>query len=144
MKKLMFAAAAALCATVGFAEGGISSANVVGYQDNALAKGYTMITPTFVNVSGGELDIDKMLIIKGATADQQCSINVMDEDGKWIGTYYWMLEMWVGQDYYPAGWCDASYNPSGVVLDPGEAVYFYTGRTGLSMTIKSPLEKADD
>ena len=94
-----------------------------------------MITPSFVNVGSAttEMDIDKMLVIEGATADQQCYINVMDEDGIWVGTYYWMLELWDGPNYYPAGWCDSTFEPSGVTLKPGEAVYFYTSKTGLSV-----------
>ena len=94
-----------------------------------------MITPSFVNVGSAttEMDIDKMLVIEGATADSQCYINVMDSKGKWIGMYFWMLESWVGSTYYPAGWCDASYNPSGITLKPGEAVYFYTDNSGLSV-----------
>ena len=104
-----------------------------------------MITPSFVNVGDTttEMDIDKMLVIEGATADQQCDIQVMDSKGKWIGTYYWMLELWDGPTYYPAGWCDSTFESSGVVLDPGEAVYFHTGKTGLSMSIASPLAEEE-
>ena len=116
----------------------VKSAGQVDGLTLPLAAGYTMIG----NGTAVELDADKM-VINGATADQQCYINVMDEDGIWIGTYYWMLESWVGSTYYPAGWCDGDYNPSGVVLDPGEAVYFSTSIDGLSMTIASPLAETE-
>ena len=50
MKKLMFAAAAAFCGTVSFAE--LASQNVVGYaQQTANATRNTMMTPNFLNVN---------------------------------------------------------------------------------------------
>ena len=116
----------------------VKSAGQVDGITLPLASGYTM----FGNGTAVELDVDKM-VIEGATGDQQCNIQVMDSKGKWIGTYYWMLEAWDGDIYYPAGWCDSTFEPSGVVLDPGEAVYFYTGRTGLSMSIASPLAEKE-
>ena len=108
---------------------------MVGYQSNGVGSGYTMITPSFVNVGSAatEMDIDKMLAIEGATADKQCNIQVMNAQGKWLGMYYWMLEAEEDGVVYPAGWCDANYEPSGVMLNPGEAVYFSTSKTGLSV-----------
>ena len=99
-----------------------------------LDAGYTMIG----NGTAVEIDADKMTI-NGATDDKQCSINVMNAQGLWVGTYYWMIEAWEGDEYYPAGWCDFNYIPSGVVLNPGEAVYFHANISGLSMSIASPL-----
>ena len=50
MKKLMFAASAALCATVGLA---IESDNVVGYMAKDMSKaGYYNYTPMFVGIGG--------------------------------------------------------------------------------------------
>ena len=48
MKKLMIAATAALCATVGFS---LESANVVGYNTVTLKKGYNMMAVNFENVA---------------------------------------------------------------------------------------------
>ena len=116
----------------------VKSAGQVDGLTLPLAAGYTMIG----NGTAVELDADKM-VINGASADQQCTIQVMDSKGKWVGTYYWMLEAWDGDIYYPAGWCDGDFNPSGVVLDPGEAVYFSTSIEGLSMAITSPLTEKE-
>ena len=56
MKKLMIAASAALCATVGFSD--VTSANVVGYQKVTIpAQQYTMIGVNFQAVAGGSLSI---------------------------------------------------------------------------------------
>ena len=78
MKKLMIAASAALCATVGF---GLESANVVGYQNlDSNASGATMIAPTFLNVTSSEKCTLADLSVSGYDAP------VYDESrGRWSG-----------------------------------------------------------
>ena len=54
MKKLMIAASAALCATVGLC---IESANVVGYQNQDVASKNTIFLNTFTSVSGATMTL---------------------------------------------------------------------------------------
>ena len=58
MKKLMIAASAVLCATVGF---GLESANVVGYSTTTIRSGYTLLIPAFDNVGSEGMDIQKIV-----------------------------------------------------------------------------------
>lgn len=124
MKKLMVIAAAALCATA-FAD--IESANTVGYVETPI-QGFKMLTPAFKNITAETYPIDNF-VVKGAT-DALTTIQVLDADGQVTGTYYWYNEF----DGLPAGWFDgAGITPAGVELKPGEAVFFYTDETGVSV-----------
>jgi len=60
MKKLMFTAAVALCAAVGYSE--IESANTVGYtaSSNPAIKSYVMVANSFQDVGETSLDINKI------------------------------------------------------------------------------------
>ena len=107
------------CATVGLA---IESANVVGYQQNPVV-GYKMLTPTFENINSDTINIDEFEV-KNAT-DGLTSIQVMNSDGRWTGTYYWFNA--VPEMDLPAGWFDVNGEiPAGVTLNRGDAVFFYT------------------
>ena len=122
------------CATVSLAE--LASANVVGYQTTSIS-GYKMATPTFKNVSTEEYPIDNFTV-QGAT-DAQTKIQVLDADGQVSGTYYW----YNAYNEYPAGWFDfAGLVPAEISLKPGDAVFFYTAETGV--TIQSAGEVMGD
>ena len=64
MKKLMIAASAALCATVGLC---VESANVVGYQTKDVRKNLSQQVCTFdqIGVTGGSLDIQNLIPVDG-------------------------------------------------------------------------------
>ena len=113
------------CATVGLA---IESANVVGYQSSE-ASGYKMILPTFSPVGGGEYNLDNFVVI--GVEDMAAAIQIMDTDGKWIGTYNWYNEYTDPDtgDYYPAGWLDEENNPAGTIK-AGYGVYYYSATVG--------------
>ena len=125
MKKLMIAASAALCATVGF---GLESANVVGYQANAVPNGYSMITPSFVNVDGSDYAIDNFLL--NGVADCDATVQVVNPDGSWGANGVWFNEY----EGLTAGWfTDATgLTAADISLKPGQAVFFYTKATGAS------------
>ena len=88
MKKLMIAASAALCATVGF---GLESANIVGFQDYPLVQGYNLYSPVFEAV--GETMSLQDLKIKGeaVTGGGANNICLLDADGVFQGSYGWWL-----------------------------------------------------
>ena len=83
MKKLMIAATAALCATVGFS---LESANVVGYNTVNITKEYTLLSIAFDEVDGSAIDIQKAFpygegMTKGLTVSEGDNIQIMTDDG---------------------------------------------------------------
>ena len=126
------------CATVSLAE--LSSANIVGYQNNAVSKGYAMVTPSFTTVGGvTEYNIDDLRVI--GAPDTMANICVMNAAGEWIGQYYWYNDAEYMGQFYKGGWFDFNgATPAGVTLKPGDAVYFYTSQDGV--TIESAGEVA--
>ena len=126
MKKLMIAAAVLSVAVGAMA---VESANVVGYQQNAVPNGYKMVTPTFANIDGSEYNIDN-LVVEGAP-DTMADIQVMSSEGRWVGQYYWYNEFTdpgTGT-VYPAGWFDFNgVEPANITLKPGDSVFFSTNQ----------------
>ena len=112
------------CATVSLA---LESANIVGYQQNALPKGFSMITPCFEIVGGGNYAIDNLTL--DGVSDGDATVQVVNADGTWGTKGVWLNEYVDGDDVYPAGWfTDASgATPANITLIPGQAVFFNTG-----------------
>jgi hypothetical protein len=115
------------CATVGF---GLESANVVGYQANAVPNGYSMITPCFVNVDGTDYNIDNFLL--NGVEDTMATVQVVNEDGSWGTMGFWFNEY--KPDNLPAGWFTdmTGMTPANISLKPGQAVFFNAKATGAS------------
>lgn len=91
-----------------------------------------MATPTFKNVTTANYPIDNFTV-QGAT-DSMTSIQVLDSEGQVAGTYYWYNEFVDGTTTYPAGWFDAlGVEPANISLAPGEAVFFYTEESGVTI-----------
>ena len=111
------------CATVGLAE--LASANVVGYQANTVPTGYSMITPSFVNVDGSDYAIDSFIL--NNVDDCDATVQVVNSDGSWGARGVWFNEY----EGLPAGWfTDATgLTPADIKLKPGQAVFFYTKAT---------------
>ena len=125
MKKVMFVAVAALCV----AAGAIESVNTVGYNQSSLS-GFKMLTPAFKNTTSATYPIDNFIV--NGSLDAQTSIQVLDAAGQVIGMYYWYND---GGPGYPAGWFDFNgLESAGIALNPGEAVFFYTNESGVSIT----------
>ena len=124
---------AALCATVGF---GLESANVVGYQANAVPNGYSMITPSFVNVDGSDYAIDNFLL--NGVADCDATVQVVNPDGSWGANGVWFNEY----EGLPSGWfTDATgLTSAAITLEPGQSVFFYTKASGAKAVLPSALK----
>ena len=115
-----------LCAAVGASA--LESANVVGYNENAVS-GFTMLTPSFKNITTAAYPIDNFVV--SGSIDAKTSIQVLDSAGQVAGTYYWYND---GGPGYPAGWFDINgLVEAGISLQPGEAVLFYTNESGVSV-----------
>ena len=134
MKKLMIAASAALCATVGFGE--IASANVVGYQANAVANGYSMITPCFENVDGTDYAIDNFLL--NGVNDCDATVQVVNPDGSWGTMGFWFNEY----GDLPSGWFTDmnGLTSAAITLEPGQSLFVQTTATGAKVVIPSALK----
>ena len=120
MKKLMFTAAAALCATVGLA---IESANTVGYSTKEAAQGvFIILGAQFENVDGATKINGLISGVEGVSYDDNnvfrttaAQIQVPNPSGGYF-TYYYLTDGWYddnGKDGYKAGWC----NGDGVLVD---------------------------
>ena len=87
-----------------------------------------MATPTFKNITSANYPIDNFTV-QGAT-DAMTTIQVLDAEGQVAGMYYW----YNAYGDLPAGWFDVSgLEPAGISLAPGEAVFFYTEESGVSI-----------
>ena len=110
MKKLLFVATAALCATV---FGAIESTNVVGYQGlQSNASRNTMIAPTFLSVgSTAGCKLSDLKVIgyeapelvdedwEGGCTGGDFILNFLQNTGSAAATYYW-----IDNGILPAGW----------------------------------------
>lgn len=125
MKKLMIAAAAAVCGSV-FA---LESANVVGYTQNAMNadEGFTMAAPTFLTVDSAVDCTLADLTVKGYAAPEwseddeefvggckgEFILRLLTSSGTSEGVYYWVDD---GEN--KAGWYK---NSIGAAIDGGAA-----------------------
>ena len=144
MKKLMIAASAALCATVGLC---IESANVVGYQNKAVRQFLSQQVCTFDAVGGGGLELAKLIPIDGEgeyIGDGEINIQFKSPLGALQTSY-----AYYGKDEYdddtPAGWYDEmedelisdfTFNPGeGFQVNAGTACNFlYSGEVNMAET----------
>ena len=88
MKKLMIAASAVLCATVGFS---VESANVVGYAAKTLQSGFTATGINFVNVGGTASNLNDLKVTgyEGSYADGGVVLSKLDEAGYVLNNVMW-------------------------------------------------------
>ena len=89
MKKLMIAATAAFCATVGFS---LESANIVGYNTVTLTEKWTILGVNFTGVDGNAMSINDAIpyaegMVKGANVNTADQIQIQDGNGGY-NTYY--------------------------------------------------------
>ena len=88
VKSIMAIGAATLCSAV-FAD--ITSANVVGYIDNALQDGTTLVAPTFVSIEkAGVVDL-LSIMPSGEFASGQIAIDTLDYAGRTLKSYQYTV-----------------------------------------------------
>lgn len=109
---------------------------IVGYGNNALRFGFSLVTPQFVNVGGGAYNLSS---IQGVGTDENpasdnIAVATVDEYGTAVDTYTW--NDWAADT--PC-WVDDSYSPvEGVVVAPGQA--FWTSGAAGDQSIMSSGE----
>ena len=129
MKKLMIAAAVALCATVGLADG-IESSNIVGYQTKDVRKNLSQQVCTFdqIGVEGGALDIQKLIPIDadGNEVSGEVTIQFISPLGVLQTSYGYFAEDEYDEGY-TAGWYDDDGELANYTFKASEAFQVYSG-----------------
>ena len=139
MKKLMIAASAVLCATVGLA---VESANIVGYQTPDVKGAVALGIDTFNPVSGDSFDIQSLKVSADGIAGGQVQVQTMTDGGATDRTFIWIpASEAVDYEMEGEGWYDVD---EGVVAVKTFAVGegFVTMNDfgeGVTLTLPSPL-----
>lgn len=116
MKKIMFSLAAATALGT-FAA--VESSNIVGYGQNSLREGYSLVTAQFVGIGGGVASLDSIKAA-GTEASDNVTLSTVDEFGTAVDTYAW--NDWL--DESNPCWVDGSFEPvSGITVTPGMAFW---------------------
>ena len=132
MKKLMIATALATFCGAVLADG-ISSANVVGYQNTEMvnAYGYNFIAPTFKDVASGTAtyDLQNIKLVGSAVGDGASDfIEIWDDAGAMTDVQYFYVTEAQGYDH--DGWVTEMMGDtyvSNVALSLGQGFYLYIG-----------------
>lgn len=103
MKKLMFTAAVA-AGLVAFGDG-LESVNTVGYGQNVLREGYSLVAAQFTGTGNTALSLDGLTAVGDDTSDN-VTLSTVDEFGTPVATYAW-------NDWAAANpcWVDDSFVP---------------------------------
>ena len=136
MKKLMVAAVLAT-ASVAFAD---IASNVVGYKNNDLQNGATMVAATFVPVTGDEA-IDLLDIKVGGTfTSGQINIQTLTTAGLRDKSYTWMWSNKQSRWYWDDGVKDVVRGE--VTFEPGTGLWVQ-GVDGAQITFAGAVSTAD-
>ena len=119
MKKIMFTAAAALCATVGLA---IESANIVGYKDTAAITGISQKSAAFDGVTTAATDIQNIIPKVGEGEELYTGgfVIMTLTDGGETGTSYFYTLAADASDGLGNGWFDDAGQRADKTFLPGE------------------------
>ena len=130
MKKLMIAAAATLCAAVGFSDGvastGVTSVNTVGYTTTTLADDSQAVACGFIEVGGSGINLTSIKPEADGTCNGDIYIEMLNSAGYTTDTYYWYQNARGMED----GW----YNDDGDKIGDDVEDITFTPGTGLWLT----------
>ena len=156
MKKLMFAAAAAFCGTVSFAE--LASQNVVGYaQQTANATRNTMMTPNFLNVNsatGCKLSdltvtgyeppvwMEEDEYFEGGCQGTDFILSFLNSDGSFAARYYWLDDGENTPGWYASGMGAAIEGGAESVTIPAGTAAWTIG-TGKKLQVAGSVNTSD-
>lgn len=145
MKKLMFTAAAALCATVGLCEG-ITSANIVGYQNQSVPQYLSVQVNTFDQVGGGGLSLDTF-VPKDSSGNPvgggEVTLQFLDEFGVGQYSYSYYLggelkkkpdDAWYDEDNEKVEGFEFDEAEGMMVFSGGEYVFPFSGEVNQAET----------
>jgi len=127
MKKLMFAVVAM---TAGVCLSDITSQNIVGYAQNALRGGATMVASQFNNVGTDKAMPLESFKPQGTGTENNVTIQTLDSAGRTVDNYMWVD--YAGPDWDQIGWIDGNapleeYYPlvTGVKFPVGQGLWTY-------------------
>ena len=146
MKKLMIAASAALCATVGFSD--VTSANIVGYAKKGLfANKFAQVGAQFQNIKDGTLLLDETISgLPGVDFDDKSvwkttapQIQIVQADGNPL-VYYYINDGWYDNgtkdgDTKP-GWVDGRGDIAEVVIAAQSGFWLWAKTGAFTITYK--------
>ena len=106
------------------------NSTAVGYQANGVNNGYTLATPAFKNVSGGDYDIQNIKV-NGAANDGDVGMQIFNDKGRMENIYFWLNEYYGDDD----GWYVdvVGSKIAEKTLKPGEAFYLYAPYAGVTL-----------
>ena len=100
-----------------FSADSIESSTVVGYQTVTIPAGFSLWTPTFVDVNATTFDLANFRLADNAAGDGTEQIQVLDADGLVTQTWVWLNET-AGMD---PGWYDFNtWEPVSTPIRKGE------------------------
>ena len=135
MKKLMIAASAALCGTVGFS---LESANVVGYSATDLVDGNKLISAQFLQIGSDEGYDIQNIVATGDDVESSVFLQTLTASGKADESFSW--DTWMFVEDKPA-WIDED----GIAtrkFAPGEALWVQ-GKIGYSLQTSGEVSAED-
>ena len=129
MKKLMIAASAALCATVGFS---LESANIVGYSTTALQAGFKAAGASFISIGKDGCNLSEIIPAGFDKSTGAVQIQLLNNAGVTTTTYKYYKG---GRGTYATdGWYDGTTlitAEKDVTFAPGDGLWIY-GADGYS------------
>ena len=118
----------------------VYSSNIVGYQKVQLQPGFNFVAPQFVAVGGDSIDLQSVrLDVADEEATGADSIQILDEGGSTIETYFWNPADWTASGE-KSGWVDGETGDlAEVELAPGQGVLLDSADEGTIITIPAAL-----
>ena len=96
----------------------VVSSNIVGYQKVTLQPGFNFVAPQFTAVGGDSIDLQSIrLDVADEDATGDDNIQILDEGGATLATYYWNPADWFGGE--KSGWVDDNGELADVELQNG-------------------------
>ena len=90
-------------AGLALADGGVQSANTVGFQDNTTVAGFNWYSPPFATVGQTTATYGDILLEGENVTDYTDNIQVLDEEGGPAAQFYWVGNGWFDMDGYVSG-----------------------------------------
>ena len=133
MKKLMIAASAALCATVGLC---VESANIVGYITPEVKENVALGINAFTPVTGTTTDMQSIKVSGEGLAGGDVQIQTLTAGGATDRTFFWIPTSEVGDYEMEAeGWFDAdNWVEASKTLSDGEGFVTMSSVEGAKIT----------
>ena len=106
---------------------------LVGYAQNNLKSGYSLVTPQFLTVGAEAMPLQSITATGEGTSDN-VNIQTLDAAGYTVDSYLW--NDWVAEK--PC-WVNDRFEPvEGVIIQPGQGLWVGGSSTGQSIRFPAP------